>query len=238
MHEIRTVDIFGKILHRNYGDRANELIARLESIEELALAIDDICDGVSGVEVARKLVNSLLNLLKFDREILEIISKEGKGVFEENAKIHKIATEIEKASSVTSVLAYLIEGYTARAALAELYSKLSKVSGFTVDEFEVKNIVAAYFVIDDLSDLDEDLKNGSPNFVAALNRNTFLDFQMKRVLLEMVFLHFLEEVSDRTAISGLINTYRMYEERVFTKKEEKTIDRVEEHAVPLLLSES
>ncbi len=238
MHEIRTVDIFGEILHKNYGDRVNELIARLESIEELALAVDDICDGVSGVEVARKLVNSLLNLLKLNREILEIISREGGRIFEENAKIHAIAKEIEKASSVTSILAYLIEGYSARAALAELYSELSKTFGFTVDEFEVKNIVAAYFVIDDLRDLDEDLKNGSPNLVAALSKNTFLDFRMKRVLLEMVFLHFLEEVSDKTVISGLISTYRMYEEKVFAKKEKKVGDRAGEHAVPLLVSKS
>lgn len=237
LHEIRVIEIFKEILLKTYGDKAGEFVLKLEAIEELALSIDDICDGESGIEVARRLVDSLLNLLKLDGEMLKIILKDGKRIFEENAKAHMIAEELKEARTLTSILAYLIKGYRARAALAELYSKLSSIFGFAIDEFEIKNLVAAHFIIDDLRDLDKDLENGSPNFIISLNDNKIVDSQVKRILLEMVFLHFLEEVNDRTMVSDLIDTYRMYEENAFLRLEERRSEgHLSKSTTPILLN--
>ncbi len=241
LHEVNVLEIYEKLLHKMYGNKVQNLVSQLKIIEELALSIDDICDGESGVTVARRLVNTLAELLKLDADLLSIILKEGKRIFEENAKVHVIALELEKAPTITSTLAYLIEGYEARASLVELYSKISRAFGFPIDDFEARNTVAAYFVIDDLKDLKEDIKSGSPNFVLALNRNKFLNSEVKKLLLEIAFLHFLEGIADKSIVLDLIKTYRKYEEKIIFEDEgekayTKPISLANVSATPVMLS--
>jgi len=228
-HEIRTVDIFEKIIYKRYGEKVNSLVSKLKIIEDFALSLDDICDGEFGVTVATKLIDSLSKLMKLDEKILNILSEKGKAILKEEIKGHKLAEELETTTTLGSALSLLIEGYETRACLAKLYNYITKNLGFDVDEFEVKNIVAAYFMIDDIKDIEKDGVNGSPNFVLSLVRNKNLDPDSKTLLLEIVFLHFLENIYDNDFAQELIKKYRehkgvniMFEEAYFEKVELKS----------------